>query len=404
MEVKKNNTTIAVFDYDGDGQRVIATNGTTTTGFVGDHTEWKVGAASQPTRYYNASGMRLATRLDGVMYYPLTDHLGSTTMTTDASGNEYAEIRYKAWGESRYTYGTLPTKHQYTGQYTDSYINLIWYGSRWYDPSVGRFVSADSIVPDRGNPQGLDRYSYVANNPISRTDESGHCWGIASFIRGMPSYKTTCQNLDLALIIIQSNETSLSNKAIAGGYIASEGLAHGALAAGGALLACSTNVSCVAAAESLLHIGAKVCSDGDCTNESRTFDQAIQSVWQMNPFRRRVAIENMLGRSPQLAQNFPVIDRWQNGIATSIKSIDLMAKSYQNINTLTRTVQGYINTLANWQGATWGNITIQANQIVGRELILAIPPNASAAQIQALQQLQQSALNQGINLMLTTIR
>lgn len=74
----------------------------------------------------------------------------------------------------------------------------------------------------------------------------------------------------------------------------------------------------------------------------------------MNPFDRGVAIENALGRSQYLAQNFPVIDRWQNGIATSIKSIDLMAKSYQNTATLTQTIQGYINKLANWQGARWG--------------------------------------------------
>ena len=83
----------AAFVYDGDGQRVISTLGTTTTGFVGDHTEWQVGAANQPTRYYNAGGLRLATRAAGVMYYPLTDHLplqgaarGSTTMTSDTSG------------------------------------------------------------------------------------------------------------------------------------------------------------------------------------------------------------------------------------------------------------------------------------------------------------------------------
>jgi filamentous hemagglutinin len=162
-------------------------------------------------------------------------------------------------------------------------------------------------------------------------------------------------------------------------------------------------------------------NDGDCTNEAKVVAQAsqnasqtvqgaqntvqvAQSVWQMNPFDRGVAIENMLGRTPQLAQNFTVIDRFQNGIATSIKSIDLMAKSYQSVETLTRTVQGYINALANWQGARWGGVTIQANQIAGRELILAIPPNASQAQLQSLQQLQQWAFNQGVTLTLTTVK
>jgi RHS repeat-associated protein len=165
----------SAFIYDGDGNRVKSTMGTTTTGFVGDHTEWKVGAANQPTRYYNAGGTRLATRLDGVMYYPLTDHLGSTTMTTDASGNQVAEIRYKAWGESRYTYGTPPTKHTYTGQYSNvSDFGLMYYNARWYDSALGRFTSADTIVPQPGNPQDWDRYGYTRNSPENFSDPSGH--------------------------------------------------------------------------------------------------------------------------------------------------------------------------------------------------------------------------------------
>ncbi len=106
----------------------------------------------------------------------------------------------------------------------------------------------------------------------------------------------------------------------------------------------------------------------------------------------------MLGRSPFLARNFPVIDRFANGVATSIKSIDLRAASYQNISTLTSTVQGYITTLANWQGATWGGVRINAAQITGRELLLAIPPGATQAQMEALQQVQQWAQTVGVTL------
>ncbi len=48
------------------------------------------------------------------------------------------------------------------------------YNARHYDPLVGRFISADTIVPDPANPQNLNRYSYVTNNPIRYTDPSGH--------------------------------------------------------------------------------------------------------------------------------------------------------------------------------------------------------------------------------------
>jgi RHS repeat-associated protein len=51
-------------------------------------------------------------------------------------------------------------------------FGLMFYQSRFYDPQVGRFVQADTVVP--GDIQGLDRYAYVLNNPIVYTDPSGH--------------------------------------------------------------------------------------------------------------------------------------------------------------------------------------------------------------------------------------
>src|SRR4030065_178356 len=50
----------------------------------------------------------------------------------------------------------------------------VYYGARWYDPVVGRFLQADTIVPSPGNPQSLNRYSYVLNNPLRYKDPSGH--------------------------------------------------------------------------------------------------------------------------------------------------------------------------------------------------------------------------------------
>jgi len=133
-------------------------------------------------------------------------------------------------------------------------------------------------VPDKGNPQGLDRYAYVANNPVKHEDASGHCWGIASGIRGLPSYGTTCNNLDMALTIVQSDQASPGERVGAAAYIAAEGLAHGALAAGAGMLACSAVAPCAAAVETALGIGTAVCRDGDCTNEARFAQQATQQT------------------------------------------------------------------------------------------------------------------------------
>jgi RHS repeat-associated protein len=51
---------------------------------------------------------------------------------------------------------------------------LYYYGARYYDAEIGRFISADSIVPDPMNPQAFNRYSYVLNNPVKYTDPTGY--------------------------------------------------------------------------------------------------------------------------------------------------------------------------------------------------------------------------------------
>jgi len=62
----------------------------------------------------------------------------------------------------------------FTGQRWDQGHGLYWFNSRWYDPLIGRFMQADTIVPQPGNPQSLNRYSYVLNNPLSYSDPNGH--------------------------------------------------------------------------------------------------------------------------------------------------------------------------------------------------------------------------------------
>ena len=50
----------------------------------------------------------------------------------------------------------------------------MYYHARYYHPGLGHFVSADTIVPEPGNPQSLNRYAYVLNNPLKYTDPTGH--------------------------------------------------------------------------------------------------------------------------------------------------------------------------------------------------------------------------------------
>jgi RHS repeat-associated protein len=153
---------------------VLTTNlGATTTYIVGAHYEVTDGVV---TKYCFAGAQRVAMRKGSTLSYLLGDHLGSTSITTNTSGTLVSEMRYKPWGETRYTSGTTPTQYQYTGQRNDSYINLLWYGSRHYDPELGRFIQPDSIVPTFvQGVQAYDRFAYVSNNPVRYNDPTGHC-------------------------------------------------------------------------------------------------------------------------------------------------------------------------------------------------------------------------------------
>jgi RHS repeat-associated protein len=119
--------------------------------------------------------MRTATSSTSSLVYFLGDHLGSTSITVNPDGSKAAEMRYTAWGETRYTLNVTPTDYQYTGQRNEAGIGLYYYNARWYDPYITHFTQPDSIVPDPYNPQAYNRYSYALNNPIRYNDPSGHC-------------------------------------------------------------------------------------------------------------------------------------------------------------------------------------------------------------------------------------
>ena len=123
--------------------------------------------------YYPGGVLRVQTSSGNSLSFLVQDHLNSTALTLNTSGSITGEMIYSAWGEPRYSFGATPTDRLYTGQY-EAEAGLYFYNARWYDNQLGRFVQADSIVPEPGSPQSWDRYAYVNNNPVRYNDPSGH--------------------------------------------------------------------------------------------------------------------------------------------------------------------------------------------------------------------------------------
>jgi hypothetical protein len=95
------------------------------------------------------------------------------------------------------------------------------------------------------------------------------------------------------------------------------------------------------------------------------------AAWKLGWDLRGRYFEVRLGRT--LHENFPVIDKIPDGIATSIKSIDLNAATYQNAAGLTGRLQKYVSEVSEFVGGRLGNDVVELSDIKGRALSLAVP-------------------------------
>ncbi|HWA73369.1 MAG TPA: RHS repeat-associated core domain-containing protein [Polyangiaceae bacterium] len=193
----QNQTATATeFEYDGTGARIVkrvrAGIGpealtTSLTLFIGElyeqRTEFTPGTSNVQTRSHNyrvyAGGRQVAQvrQVDQTnqtsTFYLHDDHLGSTNVVSGAAGQ--SEIRqFTPFGESpNVDFSQSGVLSGFTGHEHDSELGLINMRGRLMDPRLGRFVTADPFVMNPFDTAGLNRYSYVRNNPLSLTDPSG---------------------------------------------------------------------------------------------------------------------------------------------------------------------------------------------------------------------------------------
>ncbi len=174
-----------------DGDMAINADGDAYLAWIDNNKAWRQASTSlrlrttsvastttapQVTKHYYANGQRIATRVEGDLYYVLGDHLGSTSLVTDDQGNEVGHVIYDAYGAI--VTNTLPatlTDRLFTGQVFDASTGLYYYNARYYDPFAGQFTQPDSLVADPLDPAAWNRFSYVYNSPTNYVDPSGHC-------------------------------------------------------------------------------------------------------------------------------------------------------------------------------------------------------------------------------------
>ncbi len=175
IEVKKNGVTTAKYEYDGDGGRVKKIVGSTVTKYVGALYEETNGVK---TRHVFVGDLKIASVTNLRPMYFHGDHLGGANVVTDKDGIKKEVTEYEPYGgfsrRDRYGAGAEVASFYFTGQRFDEESGLYYYNARYYMPEIGRFITADKIIPSATDAQSYNRYSYTRNNPVNFIDPSGH--------------------------------------------------------------------------------------------------------------------------------------------------------------------------------------------------------------------------------------
>jgi RHS repeat-associated protein len=176
-QIKKNGTVIATYEYDGDGGRTKKIANGITTKYVGALYEI---TQLQTTKHIFVGDMKIASVTAGKPMYYHGDHLGGANVVTDSVGIKKELTEYDPFGSfsrrDRYGSSEEIARFYFTGQKFDEESGLYYYGARYYNPELGRFISADLLISRPGDPQSFNRYAYSGNNPVNYTDPSGHGW------------------------------------------------------------------------------------------------------------------------------------------------------------------------------------------------------------------------------------
>src|SRR5690554_2541927 len=107
------------------------------------------------------------TTEERITYFYHTDHLGSTVLVTDETGETVWSTEYTPFGSLTFEEGKLKRAAKFTGKDLDEDTGLYYFNARWYDSEVGRFISEDPAK------DGVNWYTYAANNPLIYVDPTG---------------------------------------------------------------------------------------------------------------------------------------------------------------------------------------------------------------------------------------
>jgi RHS repeat-associated protein len=180
------------YAYDGDGDRVQKSNGKIYWYGAGSEILNESDSSGNITdQYVYFGGKRIAHRVvsGNAIYYYAEDFLGTSRVMTTSTGTVCYDADFYPYGGERVVTNTCPQNYKFTGKERDAETNNDDFGARYYSSQFGRWTSPDwSAVPapvpyaNLTNPQTLNLYAMVSDNPETFSDLDGHCWPVCEVI------------------------------------------------------------------------------------------------------------------------------------------------------------------------------------------------------------------------------
>ncbi len=168
------------YTYNGDGLRTSKTTNGKTTNHIWDGSNIVIetnGAGTITKKYLRGINL-IASDIGGTTNYYLYNGHGDVIQLTQTNGTVSKNYDYDAFGIEKNIDQNDTNPFRYCGEYYDTETGTIYLRARYYDPSMGRFITEDSYLGNNTDPLSLNLYTYCYNNPILYKDPSGHVAGV----------------------------------------------------------------------------------------------------------------------------------------------------------------------------------------------------------------------------------
>jgi len=204
VKVKEGKIVLATMTYDYAGRRTSLATATGTTYFHYDGkqlvAESDGSGALTATYAHTPDGRLVSMTRGGQTYYYQTNAHGDVVSLTDSAGTIVNSYAYDPWGIALATNETVQNPFRYASYYYDTSAQLYYIWHRYYDPALGRFLSADAVPPPAGLTQAMNRYAYALDAPPKFIDLFGALPTLVNVADDLVPYcaqKTTDPNVSL---------------------------------------------------------------------------------------------------------------------------------------------------------------------------------------------------------------